>query len=497
MKFDKPQRQSPVGIIIMFADSLQKFIRAAWVPLVIMLYRMPAQAIFYTSLMVLGLFTILVFLAYLKYRNFTFYLDQEKREFIVRSGVLSKKKISIGLEKIQQVNINQNIIQKLIGVYSLDVDTAGSNSKEVSIRAIDKKSAEILKAKLLDREVMTHRESVQPEEILVKPFIKISPLSLLKLGITSNYGRSLGVLIAFLITVYDNIREFLENEILTEEQIQQYVVRSTLQGFLMIFLVMFLLVFIINLIRTLIRYFDLEIRRQSQSLLISYGLLAKKNTLLNPRKVQIVAYSQNLFQRKLNVLSFRIKQASSEEVKEDGKKNESSAIEIPGASTAERDEILKLIYDKIFTKGQELKPNYRYIFKRIYLLLLLPVAAILLFGYFVNPHIQAYFILLPFYVGLMSLLIYIGYRNYRFYVNDDFILKKRGLWDIDYVIIEPYKIQSITTKQYFWHKRSDVGHVILHTAAGDVSFTFANFSQINSFINYWLYKIESSDKDWM
>src|SRR5690606_6179139 len=161
----------------------------------------------------MGLFLILGLIAYLKYRNFTFYFDEDKQEFIVHSGVLSKKKISIGLEKIQQVNINQNIIQKIIGVYSLDLDTAGSNSKEVSIRAIDKKSAEILKAKLLDKEVITQEGIVQQDEAQEKPFIKISPLSLLKLGITSNYGRSLGILIAFLITVYDNIREFLENEI--------------------------------------------------------------------------------------------------------------------------------------------------------------------------------------------------------------------------------------------------------------------------------------------
>src|SRR5690606_16519573 len=144
--------------------------------------------------------------------------------------------------------------------------------------------------------------------------------------------------------------------------------------------------------------------------------------------------SQNFLQRKLNVLNLKIKQASSDEVKEDGKKNESSAIEIPGASSVERDEILKLIYDKIFTKGQELKLNYRYIFKRVYLLLLFPIGLVLLLGNFVNPQIQDYFIFLPFYIVLISFLIYIGYRNYCFYVNDDFILKKRGIWDIDYVI---------------------------------------------------------------
>ena len=68
---------------------------------------------------------------------------------------------------------------------------------------------------------------------------------------------------------------------------------------------------------------------------------------------------------------------------------------------------------------------------------------------------------------------------------------------MEHQIIEPHKIQAITTKQFFWHKSSDVGHVILHTAGGDVSFRFANFSEINRQINYWLYQVESSDKHWM
>src|SRR5690606_19338166 len=123
-KFDKPQRQSAVGIVIMFADTLQKFLRASWAPLAIMIYRMPAEALWYMIIGMLVVFLIIVVVAYLRYRNFTFFLDESKQEFIVQSGILSKKRLSIGLDKIQQVNINQNVIQKLIGVYSLDVDTA-------------------------------------------------------------------------------------------------------------------------------------------------------------------------------------------------------------------------------------------------------------------------------------------------------------------------------------------------------------------------------------
>ena len=59
---------------------------------------------------------------------------------------------------------------------------------------------------------------------------------------------------------------------------------------------------------------------------------------MTTEKVQIVKVSENYFQRKLNVLEIKIRQAISDE-----KKDSKSLIEIPGCNTAERDEILKLL----------------------------------------------------------------------------------------------------------------------------------------------------------
>lgn len=499
LKFNSPQRQSAVGIVIMFADTLQKFLRASWAPLAIMIYRMPSDALLYVVLGVVILFLIIGVVAYLKYKNFTFFLDEQKEEFVIQSGVLSKKKLSIGLDKIQQVNINQNVIQKLIGVYSLDVDTAGSGSKEVSIRAIDHKSAQILKARLLERETTKSEvdETFEVVEEKQKPIIRISFSSLLKVGITSNYGRSLAILTAFFFTLYDNAKDFVQNEMLSEEQIDTYINQGAKLGLLMIFFGLFLAVFLINLVRTLIKYFDLQVVKQRNSLLISYGLFAKKNTLLNPKKAQIVSYSQNFFQQKMNVLKLQIKQASSQEIKEDGKKNESSVIEIQGANSSEKELILKAIYDKIVEKGTVFNPNYRYVFRGVIFGLVVPILVFLIAGFFVNEEIKTYFPFIGLYVLIVGLLIYFGFKNYRLFVNDDFIIKKSGAWDVKHQIIEPHKIQAITTRQFFWHKPSDVGHIILHTAGGDVYFNFANFSQINKQINYWLYQVESSDKHWM
>src|SRR5690606_25349553 len=82
-------------------------------------------------------------------------------------------------------------------------------------------------------------------------------------------------------------------------------------------------------------------------------------------------YSQNFFQQKLNVLKIKIKQASSQDVKQDGKKDVRSVIEIPGVDLSEKELILKAIYDKTVEKGLVLNPNYRYVLKGVYFGLLI------------------------------------------------------------------------------------------------------------------------------
>src|SRR5690606_22843036 len=134
--FRQPQRQSPVGVLIMFLDTLREYIRALWPILVVMLLKGDTiNRLLYVGALI-GFLVFLGIAAYLRYRKFTFYIDEDQEEFIVTTGIFSTTRTSIKLEKIQQVNINQSLIQRIIGVYELEIDTAGSSDKEAKIRAV-------------------------------------------------------------------------------------------------------------------------------------------------------------------------------------------------------------------------------------------------------------------------------------------------------------------------------------------------------------------------
>jgi putative membrane protein len=121
--------------------------------------------------------------------------------------------------------------------------------------------------------------------------------------------------------------------------------------------------------------------------------------------------------------------------------------------------------------------------------------------YFLRDHVVSQFptldILAVFYVVFVGIIQFFKYRNNRLFINNHFIIKQSGAWDISNEIIEPSKIQAVTTSQLFWHKNLNIGSITLHTAGGNIAFQLGDYIKIKQYVNLWLYEIETSDSNWM
>lgn len=494
--FSQPQRQSLTGILVLFANSLQKTVRALWPILLIWLVKFDSlnKLVFFG--IVAGVTMFIVIISYLQYHFFTFHIDNENQEFVIQKGIINKTRITIQLHKIQQVNINQSLIQRLVGVHKFEIDTAGSDKKEASISAISHTLATILKERLINH---SQQESFEiGETVLVDvvstSFIKIGLISLVKIGFTSNYIKSLALIFVFFTTILDNLQQ-LNSHVIDEDKVTDYLDTLPIVTFFLVVVGFFVgLILVVNLIRTILKYFDFTIQKNKHSILLSYGLLATKNKLLNPNKVQKIKITQNFFQKKLDVLTIGVNQASSDpEIA-----NAKDPIEVPGCSMDERDVILKLLFSQLPQKGTQYVPNWRKLALNTFFILVLPVLI------FIGTNYILHFISwndLIIYASIFTvftiLMLWFSFKNYRFFVSEDFIIKQNGAWDIDTTIIEPCKIQAIETQQFFWQKATNIGSVNLSTAGGNINFTTGNYSEIKSLVNYWLYQLETTNKNWM
>ncbi len=493
--FSQPQRQSPIGILVLFFDTIRHFARALLPLLAVWFFNRGDMKSVYVTLILALIFVLVSVAAYLRYLNFLFFLNDRQEEFIITEGVFNKTKTVVRLDKIQQVNITQTLLQRIIGVYALDIDTAGSNKEEGKIKAVSHGLALALKARLLQNErkiVVTDDSGSIPEE---KPFMEIGLPTLLKVGVTSNYMKSFWLLFVFVVTAYDNIRHFVDYDALDSRKFHEYVGRQTaVTSVAMIFIFLILLILVINLLRIVVRYFGYKITRQSGSLLLSFGLINTKSTIIKPEKVQIVSITQNYFQKKMNLLGLRIRQAMGGESHE---KHRDHAIEIPGCDAGERDAILKLLFNVVPEKGAMLTPNWRKFGFSVFLIIVLPLSGFFALAHWAEARFYEFSYLAFVYAALVLVFLVFGFRNYRIFIGERFIIKQSGAWDITNDIVEPAKIQAITTSQLFWHKTADIGYLTLHTAGGNISFQLGDFARIKRYVNLWLYEMESSDVNWM
>lgn len=100
--------------------------------------------------LMLVIFGITIGALALSYKHFFYELGE--KEFNVYSGIFNKKRVHIPYQRVQAVNQKMTLIQRLFGVCTLTIDTAGgSTNKAVSVPYVQNFEAERLRRELFER----------------------------------------------------------------------------------------------------------------------------------------------------------------------------------------------------------------------------------------------------------------------------------------------------------------------------------------------------------
>lgn len=494
--FSSPQRQSKIGVLLLTIINLGKYAKSAWPMYLIMLVKYnPGKLLLILGFIILPIIFFAI-VAVVQYHNFSYFINKNTGEFIINNGIINKKKITIERGKIQEVNINQPFIHRLLNIYKLEIDSPGSDKKEVTVNAISYENALELKNYLLEQKHKTTfdtAENFQTEGKFSHKFIKISTSSLLKYGLTANYLRSFVAVIAFGFYIFQNILELYRDnsmEEVIEEKLKNLDETSfaafSFLGLFIVVLVIFLLGISANLIINLIKYFGLKISENNERLSLEYGLLNKKNAIISRQKVQMITEMQNFLQKKLNVLHLKFSQIAEDENDKD------SFHAIPGCNTKERNELIQFLWKTHPVFKFSLKPNFRKVIPNFLILVIIPI----IIGVFVRNELGIYFSLVSLYAILATVFIVFSFLNNRLFYDENFIRTQTGVWDINKKTIQIEKVQSVEISQFFWQKKSNLGSVRLVTAGGDITFKTAHYTTLKKLINFAIYKVESSKKDW-
>ena len=218
--FSQPVRQSSKGIIIIFGVNIVRFFKKYYA-ILIALGVLLAEGKLSSSLLFMSIGGILILIliwTVLKYLNFKFHLS--KNDFHLSTGIINKDNTIIPKSKIQNVYIKQNVLQQMINVVSLSIETAGDKKSEIEINALDKPTALRLK-KLLFNKAYTNNE--QTESTLEKKvFFRVSSKRLLLEGISQNHFKSLVIIVSFVFGLHYQFKDYI-NKLRLQEYIEGFI----------------------------------------------------------------------------------------------------------------------------------------------------------------------------------------------------------------------------------------------------------------------------------
>lgn len=487
-----PTRQSLKGLVFIFLQSIRKAVKMFWALVVVLVLQ---KNLFDNKFIIGGALLVILCLllahSILYYLNFYFYVKDG--EFILKKGYLRKKVLTIPIDRIQSVNTKQNLIQQVLNIVALEIDTAGTAGKELKIHALEKPFANALH-ELLSKKKPANSETETENETTVadrseKLVLKLDPIDLLKIGISQNHLRTGLILLAFGYQIFNQIQEIFKEQ--ANEYSSEFVnYMSTSSIGLILFLLFFFLIvsFLFSLFRTVFKYFDFKLLKKENAYRVEAGLINKRNVVLPHNKIQELNWETGPIKKQFGIYNLIFKQAVSAQNKR------VQLVDAPGCLHHH----LELLKSDLFGKDELFEtPKFctdNYYFRPLWIFSgWLPIIL-------ATPFLYAEWIF--WLVAITWLLASGGYcflilKKSYFRINNDQIRISKGAILQQWKQMELFKIQSVTFKQTFFQKQRSLATLRLMNASGSITIPYINQVLAKQIYNYLLYHTEISEKKWM
>lgn len=498
----RPQRQAPLGVAIMFLQNIRRAVNFVVIVLFASLGRdfsILGWGYFEWGMVVAVFFLIFSFL---QYRKFYFYVNHE--HFIIEKGVFRQEKLNVPFARIQSVNAKQNIVQRVLGLVGLKIDTAGSIQQEIVIPALSKDYANVLRDYLMERRYEFEKESEEGDAVdkesesqdarpkRREPLLKLDIADLLKVGFTQNHLRS-GLVLFAIVNGY--IWQFEELLIKPFEPYLAETAESFIAKGLILLPIGFLAFIIISvltsLISTVLLFFDFQFYLTDEGMDIESGLINRNSYNVPYEKIQYFQWESNPLRRIIGYRTLKVKQAGMQAV------NERKLIGIPGLKARGLIKILKTQYPHRESGKYTIYKAHRLLFIQRFVWQGLMPALIFSLVLFLEDFGYLYF--LP----VLSYLLFVGFLSYRFWqsfklrLSKDFLQVYRGYIFPKRILIPNFKLQNVTIRQSFLQKIRGIVSIQLHTAGGTIRLRHLPETDSRELYDYLLYCIESSSEKWM
>ena len=488
-----PTRQSAKGLVLIFIFSLRQFIKMFWPLILVVVFQEKLfKDLFILGIAVLVLLFLLVVHTILYYLNFLFYISNG--EFVLKKGYFRKKILTVPLDRIQSVNTKQNLIQQVLDVVTLEIDTAGSVAKELKIQALEKSFAIELQKQLrpVDLKRTETENDLQAEEtaeIAEEVILKLSPSDLMRIGISQNHLRAGLIIIAFGFQIFQQIQDMFDDK--AEEYSSEFISFISSSNWALIsFLILFFLAVsvVFSLLRTVLKYFDFKLIKNEGTYRIESGLLNKRNVIIPHGKVQELKWETGPLKKLFGIYHLVFKQAVSDQ------NRRQQLVDAPGCLSTHLEKLRTDLFGE-----NKLNDNIKiysnpYYFRRLWLFygwVPVLVSSPFLFDEWI------YWLAVVAWLAGSAFYASLKLKKRYFSMNNEQIIVSGGAISHQLTQMELHKIQAVEFRQSVFQKKRSLSSLSIMNASGSITIPFIDETMAKQIYNYLLYHTEVSNKKWM
>lgn len=410
----------------------------------------------------------------LRWYYFSFMINE--KEIIIKSGVFSRQTRNIPIERVQNVNVKQDLLHRIFGIAKVQIETAGDVMSEGSLEFVKIKDADEI-----NRIIRTYQKnfinqansnqtdtasvtndapvnsetynpsesgevlfSMSPKDVFTYGMVRLRPLFLIY-----------GVWAMSYISQYKFLKDIFEGYFgKTIESFADMPLPNLILSGLAFLLFSILISWIVDIVWTFTQFYGFRLIRDGNKLLQSYGLLSKISITIPLKKLQQITISTNPIKKKFDFYTMSLHTAGFDIYK----KTANSGIPLA------KKNILIDLTQKIYpvtipeTFKSISRKSIRRAFVRYLLFLIIPIVA----GYLIFDWYVA-FILLTLPVFYYAAVLRWQFRGYQ--IADDLIFVKQGFWVQKLNIIPIEKIQTLHIRETFFQRRLGLATLFIDTAS--------------------------------
>lgn len=284
------QRLHPATIVIEAVDFLRQFV---WALILILFTGSRREEFDSTELILVGFGVITVFVAVFRY--LTMYFGVVGETLVIRKGLIWKQERTIPLERIQNVNLKRGILEQILGVVTVTIETASGIGVEANLRVLSVTGAESIRRVLLHSPKQADEPNVIPEAPPILYQATAGDLALC--GAFSNRALYLLALLLGAFPIFGSESDVIKKVL---GPIFERVTKLPPFEILLLIFVGVAIGWLGSIMITLMQLWNFRVEGHQKGVEVHYGLFTQFKTLIPLRRVVGVRVAHPVLFRKIN-----------------------------------------------------------------------------------------------------------------------------------------------------------------------------------------------------